>query len=222
MDTPKSPFVMQLQRHLRSRLLSGLFVLVPIGVTIFIMQILFGFMAMFTAPFLHYFMKNVSPALIQLISIVLFVILIYIVGLITTYVVGRRAVSIGESLLLRIPLVKNIYGAAKQVVDTFSQSKGTAFSGVVMIEYPRVGLKSLGFATGSVTAPDGSTQCLVFVPTAPNPTSGFMVIVPETCVEHTAISIEDGFKMVVSGGMIIPDDLGKSSAPCTRISPPGG
>ena len=196
--------------------------MVPIGVTIFILQILFGFMAVFTAPFLHFFVKDLSPAAAQVISIVLFVLLIYVVGVVTTYVVGRRAVSIGESLLLRIPLVKNIYGAAKQVVDTFSQSKGSAFSEVVMIEYPRLGLKSLGFVTGSVTAPDGSKQCLVFVPTAPNPTSGFMVVVPETCVEHTAITIEDGFKMVVSGGMIIPDDLGNVSAPCKRPSPAGG
>ena len=215
MEQDKPPMIARIERHIRSRLLSGLFVIVPISITVYILRFLFDFMAALTLPLLQLYFSHLSPLAIKIIAIVLFVLVIYLVGLITAYVVGRRMVAIGERFLLKIPIVRNIYGIVKQVTDTFSQSKkGSAFSEVVMVEYPRRGLKTVGFVTGSVCAPDGSKQYVIFVPTAPNPTSGFMVIAPESGFERTPISVEDGFKMVVSGGMLLPADLGKSSAPC--------
>lgn len=215
MQDNKPPVLSRIERHIRSRLLSGLFVIVPISITVYILRFLFNFMADLTLPILQLYFSHFSPLAIKIIAIMIFVLLIYVIGLITTYVIGRRVVAVGEQFLLKIPLVRNIYGIVKQVTDTFSHSKkGTAFSEVVLVEYPRRGLKTVGFVTGSVCAPDGSKQYIIFVPTAPNPTSGFMVIAPESGFERTSITVEDGFKMVVSGGMLLPPDLGKPGAPC--------
>lgn len=211
----KSPMFSRVERHIRSRLLSGLFVIVPISITVYILQFLFTFMAAFTLPVLQVFFRHFSPLVIKIIAIAIFVLLIYLVGLVTTYVLGRRMVAVGERFLLKIPIVRNIYGIVKHVTDTFAQSKkGSAFSEVVLLEYPRRGLKTVGFVTGSVCAPDGTVLYVIFVPTAPNPTSGFMILSPASGFERTKISVEDGFKMVVSGGVLLPPDLGKYGTPC--------
>jgi uncharacterized membrane protein len=203
MSEPAS-FSTRAKRHLRKRLLSGLLVLVPLGVTILILRLAFNLMSVFLSPGLELVFRNWPPAAIQVISVALFITLIYLIGVITAHVVGRRMVHLGESALLRVPLVKSIYGATKQVVDTLSRSQKASFREVVLIEFPRPGMKAVGFVTAYTSGPDGREDCIVFVPTVPNPTTGFMFIVPSSEVERTRIPIEEGFRWIVSVGVIPP------------------
>ncbi len=132
---------------------------------------------------------------------------LYLVGLVTAFVVGRRLLTLGESIILRIPLIKSVYSLSKQVVDVFATSKSNAFRSVVVVEFPRPGLKAIGFVTGMMKDVDGKELTKVFVPTAPNPTTGFLELVPTEQVQATDMKVEDAFTMLVSGGVISPECL---------------
>jgi len=109
---------------------------------------------------------------------------------------------------LRLPIVKTIYSASKQVVDAFSVGSKTTFEAVVMVEYPRRGTYTIGFVTGTIIDPNERKLYAVFVATTPNPTSGFLILFPEEDVCFTDIPVEDGVKMIVSGGMLAPKRFG--------------
>lgn len=210
------PLWIRIQRHLRTRFLSGLLVMVPVGITILILEVLFDLTASFLRPFLNLLLGSRLPsAAIQGISILLFAILIYLVGFVTAHMVGQQMVSVVEALFLKIPGIRSIYGAAKQVVDTFSHSSGTSFREVVLVEFPRAGVKAVGYVTGACADAEGVEQLVVFVPSIPIPTTGFLIIVPARDVEHVAISVEESLKMIVSGGMLIPKGIlsDKASVP---------
>jgi len=219
---PKS-FWGRLKRNIRSRMISGLLIVVPMGITIFIL----GFLYHTTAGFLEPLVKRIPQVkrlidhapqsrsvefFIEGISILILVALVYLVGVITSYVVGRRMVGVGEAILLRVPLVKTIYSATKQVVHTISLPDRTAFKSVVLVEFPRRGLWAVGFATGTLLNCDGTEMCKVFLPTTPNPTTGFFEIVPTSDVTFTTLSVEDGFKMIVSGGIVAPARIERQAA----------
>ena len=150
--------------------------------------------------------------LAPLIGILATLVLILMVGALTTNFLGRQIVASFDRLMLRIPLIKGIYGAARQLLDALSQ-KTDSFQRVVMVEYPRTGVYTLGFmaresatlrTAGDRKAIAGHT--LVFLPTTPNPTSGWLVAVPDRDVIPLDMSIEDGIKTIVSGGLVLPPD----------------
>jgi uncharacterized membrane protein len=149
------------------------------------------------------------------VGILLTVLLVYLIGLVTGQVAGRRVLAMFESWILRIPLVKGIYGAARQLLDAFGATGKRTFSRVVMLEYPRVGLWTVGFVTSESRhavrhGPSGDPVDMisVFLPTTPNPTSGWLVFVPTGELLVLDLPIEAGIKLVVSGGIVSPDDLG--------------
>jgi len=119
--------------------------------------------------------------------------------------VGRRLILFGERLLLRLPVVKTIYAASKQVVETFSSHQTTSFQAVVIVSFPRRESLAIGFITGTLFAPDNRKLYRVFIPTTPNPTSGFLLLMSPEDVQFTDIPIEEGIKMIVSGGMLAPE-----------------
>jgi uncharacterized membrane protein len=141
------------------------------------------------------------------ISLAIFVALVYLVGLITAHVAGRRLVAFAEQTLLRVPVVRAIYGATKQVVDALSLSNRGAFKSVVLVEFPRPGMWALAFATGTVRCSDGEVLCKVFIPTSPNPTTGFFELLPCRSVRWTLLTVEQGLKMILSGGVVSPDEI---------------
>lgn len=190
--------------HLRNRLVSGLLLLIPLVVTVAVIKILLDLLTRFVRPVLEKHISGIHEALLTLLALVITLGAIYLVGLITSLLVGRRLVSWGEQILLRVPIVKTIYSSAKQVVDAFSATGKSSFDAVVALEYPRRGTWTLGFATGTIINPEGQVLVTVFVPTTPNPTSGFLLMFPEDDVIYTDISVEDGLKMIVSGGMLAP------------------
>jgi len=191
-------------KHLRARLVSGLLVLIPLAVTLFVLNLFFTSLTAFVRPVMHPWVGELPEYVLTLIAFLVTAVLIYLVGLITNHIIGRRVIHWGESLLMKLPIIKSVYSASKQVVDTFSSSTKAAFSAVVLVEFPRRGSQAVGFITGTILNPDGERLYRVFIATTPNPTSGFLIILPEKEVQFTDISVEDGVKMIVSGGMLAP------------------
>jgi uncharacterized membrane protein len=110
-----------------------------------------------------------------------------------------------ESWILRIPLVRSIYGGARQLLDAFNATKSGGFSRVVLVEYPRKGLYTVGFVTNERPGTGGTVkEVFVFLPTTPNPTSGWLALVPMDQVIDLDVSVEEGVKLVVSGGIVVP------------------
>lgn len=194
-------------RHIRTRVLSGLLLLVPLAVTVVVVKMVFGLISTYISPMVAHFLGKVPGFWIPIIAVCIFVLFLYLVGLVTAFVVGRRLLALGESIILRIPLIKSVYSLSKQVVDVFATSKSNAFRSVVVVEFPRPGLKAVGFVTGTMTDVDGRELVKVFIPTAPNPTTGFLELVPAEQVQTTDMKVEDAFTMLISGGVISPERL---------------
>ena len=145
----------------------------------------------------------------SLVALCVAIVLISVVGLLTRNYLGQKFLDWIDASLLRVPLFNKIYGTTKQVNDAFASGKKTSFKTVVMVEYPRVGMYSVGFLTSEVRKDIESKMrqkvVCVFIPTTPNPTSGFLVLVPEGEVIKLDMSVTDGFKFIVSLGSINPE-----------------
>ena len=146
---------------------------------------------------------------LKMISVVVVFLLITLLGYFSKFFLGRIVLGSLERLLDRVPLINTVYRTVKQIVDTFSQQDKAIFQEVVLIEYPRPRCYVLGFLTGSAK---GETQKTtdehllnIFVPTTPNPTSGFLLMLPESDVTRLKMSIADGMKVIISGGAVVPD-----------------
>ncbi len=152
--------------------------------------------------------KPYSDTVRTIISFLLAVIVILFVGWLSTFFFIRRMIAFGERLVSRIPLLKFLYHTPKEVITTFTASKKDSFKRVVMVEYPRRNCWALGFATGEVIRrPDNIHLIAIFVPTTPNPTSGFMLLVPAEELYDTNIPVEEGARIIISGGILTPDTL---------------
>jgi uncharacterized membrane protein len=145
------------------------------------------------------------PGLGLLITIVL----IFIIGVLARNFFGRALVRFGESLLERIPIVRTIYKASKQFLETFFTSDRESFNRVVMLQFPRKGLYAIGFVTcvtrGEIQLRTGEQTVNVFIPTTPNPTSGFYFAVPEEDIIPLEMTVEEAFKVIMSGGLVVPE-----------------
>ncbi len=209
--------------HFRQRLVQGFVLILPLLVTVWLLGLLFNVINRNIAPYVRAILEWVGmPGLerwfakvgIPVISVLLTVALIYIVGLFAGNLAGRRLLMLVESWILRIPLVKGIYGSARQLLNAFTMSGSRAFSKVVMLEYPRHGLWTLGFVTTDVEhrlesrGQSVTATVPVFLPTTPNPTSGWMILVPTSELRVLDMSIEEAVKLIVSGGIVSPANLG--------------
>lgn len=210
--------------HVRRRLARGLALVLPLLITVWLLSILFNLINDNVTPWVRGIFEWVGvPGLerllaklgIPVIGLVLTVAFIYLLGLLAGNLAGRRIVAMIERFILRIPLVKGIYGSARQLLDAFSMGGQKTFSKVVIIEYPRNGLWTVGFVTTEtehqvgLPSGDGPRTVPVFLPTTPNPTSGWMILVPTTDLRVLDMTVEDGIKLIVSGGIVSPDDLGE-------------
>ncbi len=220
MSSFKSNSWAETKKDIRKRMISGLLLLMPFFLTLLVIKWLFGLVAGFLRPLIKVILtKLLDEALLQaipdvyigvaasLLSIVILVLLVYAIGATAQRVVGRRLIHSGEGLMLKIPLVGTVYSSIRQVVHALSLSDKAAFKSVVVVEFPRPGFKALAFLTGRIKDPEGRTYCKVFIPTTPNPTTGFFEIIPVEEVAETGLSIEEAFKMIISGGLISPEVL---------------
>ncbi len=198
-----------LKAILKKYFLTGLLVLIPISLCIYIIKIvitaadrLLGLLPPQYNP------ETYLPFHIPGLGIIVTFAVIFFVGLVTANFVGKRVVDGIESLFARIPLVRTIYTGAKEVVQTFIHDRPAQFRQVVLVEYPRKGIYCIAFVTGSprgevASKIDGDFLNL-FIPTTPNPTSGFYILVSREEVISLDITIEDAFKLIMSAGMSMP------------------
>ncbi|MEN6333352.1 MAG: DUF502 domain-containing protein [Phycisphaerales bacterium] len=210
------------KKWLSRRLASGMLVLVPLGVTILIAGWLFRLAASLLRPVVkhafdmmetHHWIRALpvgetrSDFYVSLFAVLLLLILLYLVGGLGEHLIGRRLIAAWEAIWMKIPLARTIYGATRQVMEALSQPQGAAFKSVVVVDFPYPGLKAIGFLTGHVEDAHGRQYAKVLIPTTPNPTTGFLELIPVEDVLVTDLAIEDGFKMLISGGIVSPEDL---------------
>ncbi len=189
--------------HLKGTFLAGLFVVIPVGITIFILKFLFNFadgilgsyLDTFFSLFFHHDLH--IPGLGMLTG----ALVIYLAGLLATDVLGNKLLELAEDLLSRIPIVKSIYSSSKQLTKVFQEGK-TSYRRAVFVEWPRPGVKAIGFVTAEVER-NGTHMVVVYVPTMPNPTSGFALFFREDEVFDSGMSVEEAIKFVVSGGAVV-------------------
>ena len=193
--------------RIRSRLVSGIAVLVPLFITIVVLRALFGFTAGILLPILDPAVDHWPGAARNALSLAMLLLCVFVLGELAAHIVGRRVISLAEAILLRVPVVRVIYKASRQVVSAFEQKEGSAFRSVVLVEFPHPGTKSIGFVTSSFKKNDGSSWRTVFVPTTPNPTTGFLQILPASSVLPTDFTVEEAFQMVMSMGVLSPGRL---------------
>ena len=196
-----------MKRHLRKHLLAGIFAILPVGITLFILKFLLNISAGNLVTILAKYWDDAPAIVLWFISLALFILFVYALGLITAHIIGRRLIVFGENIIMGIPLLKTIYGISKQVVSSFVNQNRETFKSVALVEFPKPGVRTFGFITGSIEDTQGQKCYKVFVPTTPNPTSGFFLIVSQDAIQHTSISVEDCIKMIVSGGIISPSSL---------------
>jgi len=192
-------------RKLRGQFIMGLVLVVPLGLTAWILVWIFNAIDNILGPYIEKLWGHYYPG----IGFGVMVVLIYLIGLLAGNFLGRRLIRFGESLLARVPVVRPLYNGIKQVLESFSSPGKTGFMQVVLIEYPRKGIKAIGFITNELTDSSGQKLINVFIPTSPNPTTGFLQIVKEEEITRTRLSVDDAIKMVVSVGRTIPDRAGE-------------
>lgn len=190
-------------------LIAGLLIWVPLGVTAMVINFGVGLMD----KTLLWLPEQYQPdALLGFhipgLGVLLSVVIVFSTGIIVANFFGRTLVQLWEKMLARIPLVRSIYSSVKQILETVFSS-GQAFRKVLLIEYPRKGLWTLAFQSGSTRGEaqtkTGVEVINVFIPTTPNPTSGFFIMVPRTDVVELDMSVDDGLKMIISAGVVVPE-----------------
>lgn len=197
----KQPFLIRLRNTIERRLIAGILVVGPLWVSYIALKFFFRSLDSFFAPIVKQWLPFAIPGM----GFILLLIFLYLVGLITANILGRSLVKLWESILTRIPLVKSVYNATKQLIETISAPKTLGFQRAVFIEYPRQGLVSLGFVVNQMYMPDQKKRYVnVFVPTPPNPVTGITVMVPEDQVIETNLSKEEALKFVLSVGIVVP------------------
>jgi len=195
-------------RHVRARLVSGILLLVPLAVSFWVLRILFRLILGYVRPVATLMSHIPVPEyVVGMLAVLALLLILYAAGTLTRLVLGRRLVAWGESLLTKIPIVKTVYSSTKSVVDMMSSKNRNAFKSVVLIDFPRPGIKAIGFLGGEGIGADGRNWCRVFLPTTPNPTSGFLLLMNNSEVTRTSITIEEGIRMVMSGGVLAPDEF---------------
>ena len=202
-------------KRLRTYIVTGLLVWVPLGITVFLVKFMVDFVdrsLLLLPP--DYRPETLLGMNIPGLGIVLTLVVLLVTGVLAANFFGRKLVNIWESLLQRIPLVRSVYSAAKSFAEVVLTDNTESFKEVLLIEYPRKGLYSLCFQTstslGEVQSRTGEEVICVFVPTTPNPTSGVMIIVPRKDVIVLDMQVEEAVKMVVSLGVVVPQWNGQA------------
>lgn len=200
-----------LRTRLRRMFLTGLLILAPAALTVYVLIQIFQLMDGIFAPFVDRALGAWVGEDIHLpgLGLLLTVGVIFLLGWLSTMVGGRKLIQAAEKVICRIPVAKSLYGTTKGVLQAVSHEKTEAFKRVVLIEYPKADLFALAFVTGGARWGHVDARMddllLVFVPTTPNPTSGFLLLVPRREAIEMPMSVEEGFRLVISGGILLPN-----------------
>jgi uncharacterized membrane protein len=201
-----------LSGRLRAYFLAGVLVTAPISITIYLAWLIVSFIDGTITPLIpdRYNPETYLPFALPGIGVVILLVMLTLIGALTAGFVGRTIMKVYESLLARMPVFRSVYSAIKQIIETVLAQQSSAFRQAVLVEYPRPGLWAIAFITGRT---EGEVQNLtleetinVFLPTTPNPTSGFLLFVPKKDVIPLSMTVEEAIKMVISGGIVTPPD----------------
>ncbi|MFA5240137.1 MAG: DUF502 domain-containing protein [Phycisphaerae bacterium] len=214
-----------IRANVTTRLISGILLLMPFGITLLVMRWLFGWVAGLVRPIIIRLLNllsqnpvinslpdSLTTSFVIVFTIIVLLAIVYFIGEIGQRVLGKKTLEITEIVVQRIPLVRSIYSATKQVIQAISMPNKAALKSVVLVDFPRPGLKAVGFLTGHVQGPDGKKLCKIFIPTSPNPTTGFFEITTAEEITETTLTIEEAFKMIISGGIVSPNILNAASS----------
>lgn len=188
---------MKVSRHIKKKFLAGLLILIPLVVTTYIISVVVGAVDTLISPVIR--SLTGKDTYIPGIGILIFFVVVYLAGLLASNYIGKKAILYGEMFLKKIPIVKSIYGSVKDMTDAFSSEKKRSFKKVVLAEFPFQGRYAIGFVVNRLTI-QNSRYCSVFIPTTPNPTSGYLIMVPENELAFLTISIDEALKHIVSIG----------------------
>ena len=220
--------IKKFQRRLRNVFITGLLITLPIALTWFILQFLLKNFDALSPVFTRMLIQLGAPIpegyRIPFLGLVVTLLIVLTVGWFTTNFFGKKLFKLGETLIEKIPFVRRIYKGSKQVVSSIAEADTSTFRKVVLIEFPRRGLLAIGFVTGEsrgeVQQVTRDNMLNVFVPTMPNPTSGFLIFSPPEELTEVSMTIEEGIKYVVSGGIVTPPILKIVEAKGLKIEQP--
>ena len=199
---------------LRTTIMTGVTIIVPLWITIWVLLTLFRWADGFSAPLIRQFARRLGDSDFHIpgLGVLLTFIILWCVGAIAANVVGKRLLQSAREALERLPVVRTIYAPIHQLMETMASPDKAGFKKVVLLEYPRKTVWTLGFMAGDVPLEEGRELAhSIFVPTAPNPTTGFMLIVPADQLQDTDLTVEEALKMIVSAGVVVPPSLGAAS-----------
>ena len=203
------------RKSTRRKMIAGLLVVLPIFVTFFVIKFLFTMIGGILSPVVvravgsFGFSPNskIDEFIITSVAFVLTFVALYFIGVIATNFLGKFVINFFEKIVNNVPIIKNVYTSSKKLIEILSLPTTQSFKRVVIVEYPRVGMKAFAFVTGGLKTKNGAELSSIFIPTTPNPTSGFLIYLPEQDIEETDLSIEEGMKLIVSGGILVPERM---------------
>ena len=204
---------MKLGGKLKAYFFTGILVTAPVMITFFVAYKLIVFVDVSVNKLLppQFALNNYLPFTIPGLGIIILVVALILIGMFAAGFLGRFFLRLGEWIVYKVPFISSVYSLLKQIFETFLSSKSDAFKKVVLLEYPRKGIWILGFVStdteGEVKDIVKKDMVNVFIPTTPNPTSGFLIFVPREDVVELEMSVEDGIKFVISGGIVSPEEL---------------
>ncbi len=184
--------------HIRTTLIAGLLAILPIGVTLFVLKFFFELLDPILGPIFDMGNVRIFPGL----GVIVLLILLYVVGIITTKILSARIVNLGHKLIERIPVISSIYSTTRSGVEILSGTQGFESRGVVLVDFPRPAMKAIGLITAELGVLNGEPMVAVYIPTTPVPSSGFLIVVALSDVTPTDISVDDAMKIIVSGGIL--------------------
>jgi uncharacterized membrane protein len=190
-------------KKIRTQFLAGLLVVVPVAASILILIWVFTTIDNILQPIVRAIAGHNIPG----VGFGVTVVLIYLAGVIVRNVIGKRLMRYGNSIMMRVPVFRGLYSGIRQIVQSVTVPDKTGFMQVVLVEFPRKEMWTIGFVTKEMTAANGEKLINVLIPTSPTPWSGFFQILKEKDIIRTQISIEDAVKMIVSGGMNTPPNF---------------
>ena len=212
METEKHTLGEQIRKTLRKRLIAGILIILPAYITYFIVKTLFGFVGGYFSPIVRRIIETNNYKLpsfaVTIISLILTFIALYFIGLFAANIVGARIIHYFELLVNKMPLIKTVYSSSKQIIQTATLPGKSSFKRVVLVNFPSTSGKAIGFITGSTEVKGGEKFYSVFIPTTPNPTTGFLFFFTEKDIMETTLSVEEGMKSILSGGILTPTKIG--------------
>ncbi|MCL2646683.1 MAG: DUF502 domain-containing protein [Phycisphaerales bacterium] len=224
-------------KHLRPVMIAGLLTAIPLFITVYVLNLAYALVTRYTRDPANWIANKlltpwagewITPTHLQqftapILAILISLLIVYALGLLSTFFVGRKILAQLEHVISNLPLIKGIYGTTKQVMAVFRQGGGGAgFQRVVLVQFPRAGTWTVAFVTNTVRDPvSGQSLICCFIPMTPNPTSGFFQMFPETDVRDTDWTVDLGIKIVLSGGLLAPPVLDQCQSKTTpKTSPP--